>query len=105
MHIDAITCDMYVMFFSNLGPRLITGSDHNAEDPWWGSRFNNTKGKEFYKSTVNRTFRILSTGEPTYWPSDTRRYPDLPDFIVYSASDHTSAEIRVLVRYRRIRKI
>lgn len=79
-----VTCENYKDFFSRLGPRFLVGGDFNAKHPWWGSRVSNPKGIELRKCIVNNNYSVLSTGSPTYWPTDPKKKPDLMDFIVYS---------------------
>jgi exonuclease III len=53
------------IFYNTLGKRFIAGGDYNA------------------KQTMQHLHqRQLSTGEPTYWPSDRYKLPDLLDFCV-----------------------
>jgi len=70
-------------FFQKLGPQFIGGGDFKAKHPWWGSRLTNPKGSELYKCIVNNSITTLSTGKPTYWPTDSRKIPDLIDFVAY----------------------
>lgn len=79
-----ITCEDYENFFTNLGTRFIVGGDFNAKHPWWGSRVGNPKGKELYKCVIKKNYKTISTGKPTYWPSDPNKIPDLLDFFVCS---------------------
>lgn len=56
----------------------------------WGSRIDTTKGKELYKA-IKETNCEQSTGRLTYWPTDTKKIPDLIDFFNFDlVSDHTS---------------
>lgn len=71
-------------FFHKLGTTFLVGGDFNSKHSWWGSRRTNAKGKELFKCIENNNFSILSTGNPTYWPTDTRKLPDLIDFAVYN---------------------
>lgn len=80
----SINCKEYWEFFQKLGTRFIAGGDYNAKHPWWGSRLINPKGRQLYKCITDNNLSTLSTGKPTYWPSDPRKIPDLLDFIVYS---------------------
>lgn len=75
--------DDFQRFFSRLGSRFLIGGDYNSKHPWWGSRITNPKGKELYKCIQNSNYSVLSTGNPTYWPSDPQKIPDLLDFVVY----------------------
>ena len=70
-------------FFEKLGPRFFVGGDFNAKHPWWGSRLINPKGRELYKCLTMKKYSTLSTGKPTYWPTDPVKFPDLIDFFVY----------------------
>lgn len=74
----------YENIFNSFGTRFLVGGDYNAKHPWWGSRTPNPKGRELYKCIVKNNFKTLSTGEPTYWPSDPSKIPDLLDFAVYN---------------------
>ncbi|KAL1460251.1 hypothetical protein WDU94_012177 [Cyamophila willieti] len=81
-------------FFSTLGPRFLPGGDWNAKHTFWGSRLTTTKGRNLYKATRSNQFTYLSTGEPTYWPSDERKRPDLLDFFIakHTYSNYTQVE-------------
>lgn len=72
----------YSHFFSTLGNRFFVGGDYNAKHPFWGSRLTSPKGRELFKTLTNMKMDALSTGEPTYWPSDRRKTPDCIDFCV-----------------------
>lgn len=80
----SIKCDKYENLFKRLGNKFIVGGDFNAKHIWWRSRLNNPKGKKLYKCLVRNNYMALSTGTPTYWPSDPLKIPDLLDFFVYS---------------------
>lgn len=78
----------YKNFFQTLGPIFIAGGDWNAKHTFWGSRLITTKGRNLFSATNSGRFRYLSTGEPTYWPTDSNRRPDLLDFfIAHGVSD------------------
>lgn len=79
-----ISLENYENFFNKLGSRFIVGGDFNAKHIWWGSRINNPKGKELYKCIIKHNYKAISTGKPTYWPSDPCKIPDLLDFFVCS---------------------
>lgn len=66
----------------NLGPKFILGGDFNAKHTWWGSRVVNPKGTILYKCILDLGCIVHSTGEPTYWPSDPVKIPDLLDFAI-----------------------
>ena len=72
----------YEHFFNTLGSRYIVGGDFNAKHNLWGSRTFNPKGRELYKCIQSHNLHQVSTGEPTYWPSDPNKYPDVIDFCI-----------------------
>ena len=79
--------DDYVRFFMTLGNRFLVGGDFNAKHTFWGSRLINTKGRELYKVIHNNNLKHLSTRQPTYWPSDPRKIPDLLDLCITKGLD------------------
>ena len=48
----------------------------------WGSRLVTARGKNLLKSIITNNLNYLTTYEPTYWPTDTNKIPDLLDFFV-----------------------
>lgn len=48
----------------------------------WGSRLVTPRGRELQQCVTNKTFETLSTGQPTYWPTDPNKIPDLLDFFI-----------------------
>jgi hypothetical protein len=58
--------------------------DFNAKHTHWGSRLITNKGRELYKAVTDTGCEIISTGKPTYWPTDGggEPLPDLNDFFV-----------------------
>lgn len=79
----------YKNFLSTLGPRYLAGGDWNAKHTYWGSRLITTRGRHLYEATKSGSFTYLSTGEPTYWPTDPNKTPDLLDFfIAHGLSDN-----------------
>ena len=76
--------DTFIEFFDSLGNCFLAGGDYNAKHPWWGSRsaVPNPKGRQLYLALHARNLTPISTGEPTYWPSDIHKLPDLIDFAV-----------------------
>ena len=47
----------------------------------------NTKGRELFKVMKNNNLKHLSTRQPTYWPSDPNKIPDLLDFCITKGLD------------------
>lgn len=114
-----ITCQQYTDFFKNIGTRFLVGGDFNAKHPWWGSRLINPKGRELHKCITKENLSVLSTGSPTYWPSDPCKLPDLLDFAVYAgiskhrldicssddlSSDHTPILINLCESFNNVSK-
>lgn len=64
--------DSYKAFFNTLGLRFIAGGDYNAKNTLWGSRLTTTKGRELNSTVASLNLTVVSTGEPTYWPTDRR---------------------------------
>jgi hypothetical protein len=69
-------------FYNTLGPRFIAGGDYNAKHTDWGSRLITPRGREVLRTLESNNLSHLSTGHPTYWPSDVHKIPDLIDFCV-----------------------
>lgn len=78
----SITKEQYEEFFNSLGNRFIAGGDYNAKHTQWGSRILNPKGRVLLKTIQSSNLKYLSTGEPTYWPADPKKKPDVIDFCV-----------------------
>lgn len=77
-----ITVERYNEFFSTLGSRFIAGGDWNAKHTHWSSRLSNTRGRELKNSLDKNNLTSISTTEPTHWPTDPNRLPDVIDFFV-----------------------
>jgi hypothetical protein len=78
----AVKTEQFLSFFATLGPRFLAEGDYNAKHCYWGSRLISPKGLELFKAIQTDNVSHVSTGEPTYWPSDRRKVPDLIDFDV-----------------------
>jgi hypothetical protein len=76
----AIIAEQFLSFSASLGQHFLAGGDYNAKHCHWGSRLITPKGRELIKAMQTDNLAHVSTGEPTYWPSDTRKVPDLIDF-------------------------
>ncbi len=77
-----ITHQLFSDFFTTLGPRFICGGDYNAKNQMWGSRLNNPRGRQLFQTINNNNLTTISTGEPTYWPTDPQKIPDLIDYFI-----------------------
>lgn len=84
----------FTSFFQTLGDRFIAGGDYNAKHSHWGSRLITPKGRALLKVANSINADIISTREPTYWPTDSRKVPDLLDFFVIKgiSSNYVEAE-------------
>ena len=69
-------------FLGTLGNRFIAGGDYNAKHTQWGSRLVTVRGKNLLNSIISNNLNYLTTYEPTYWPTDTNKIPDLLDFLI-----------------------
>lgn len=65
-----------------LGNMFILGGDFNAKHLDWGSRVTLTRGRELRQAIRELGCNFHSTGNPTYWPTDTNKLPDLLDFFI-----------------------
>lgn len=72
----------YEKFFLTLGCSFIAGGDFNAKNTFWGSRLTTTRGRELYEAGRDLNCGFHSSGVPTYWPTDTKKTPDLIDFYI-----------------------
>jgi endonuclease/exonuclease/phosphatase (EEP) superfamily protein YafD len=69
-------------YFQTLGPKFLVGGDYNSKHTLWSSRLTTTKGRELAKVIQEKNYSFLSTGTPTYCPTDGNKIPDLLDFFV-----------------------
>lgn len=78
----SISIEEYTVFFRSQGYRFLIGGDWNAKHTNWGARLITPKGKNLLQALERQNCMYLSTNEPTYWPTDPRKIPDLLDFII-----------------------
>lgn len=57
-------------------------NDYNAKHIKWELRIVTLKGRKLLKTFKNLKLSLIAIGEPTYWPSDTRKTPDFIDFLI-----------------------
>jgi hypothetical protein len=69
-------------FYNTLGQRFVANGDYNAKHTDTGSRLISFKERELLKTMESMNLKYLSTVEPTYWPSDRNKLPDLVDLCV-----------------------
>ena len=79
---DSIAKEDFDYFLDTLGNRFIAGGDYNAKHTQWGSRLITVRGKNLLNSIISNNLNYLTTYEPTYWPTDTNKIPDLLDFLI-----------------------
>lgn len=85
--------EQYEEFLQTLGPKFIAGGDYNSKHTMWGSRIITTKGRELAQVLHNNNYSFLSTGTPTYWPTDPNKLPDLLDFLITNGISTTYTDI------------
>lgn len=73
---------LFSNLFSSLGSRWILGGDYNSKHTVWGSRLINPRGRNLLKAAQKFNCTFLTSGEPTNWPSDHTKIPDLLDFFI-----------------------
>lgn len=78
----SIKKEVFKSLLFELGDRFILGGDFNAKHLDWGSRVTLTRGKELRQALRELGCNFHSSGNPTYWPTDTNKIPDLVDFFV-----------------------
>ena len=85
--------EQYIDYFKTLGNKFFAGGDFNAKHIKWGSRLTTTKGKALNEAIESCKLDFLSTGKPTYWPTDKKKIPDLLDFCITKGIARTSSVI------------
>lgn len=75
-----ITETQFEEFFATLGSKFLAAGDYNAKHSFWGSRLISPKGRRLWSAITQANLDVISTGQPTYWPTDPRKIPDLIDF-------------------------
>lgn len=88
-----ISHDQYKDFFDTLGGKFLVGGDFNAKHTMWGSRLCNPRGRSLLKTINDNNFQYVSTGEPSYWPTDPAKVPDLLDFFVTKGIPQTYIQV------------
>ncbi|KAI4482417.1 hypothetical protein M0802_013740 [Mischocyttarus mexicanus] len=89
-----ITNDQWNNFFKELGNKFFVAGDFNVKHPNWGSKTISPRGKTLDSYLTNANLDILTTGEPTYWPSAYSKTPDLFDFGVLKGFNLTHFKIK-----------
>lgn len=80
----AVKSEQFMDFFNTLGGHFLAAGDYNAKHTHWGSRLISPRGRQLYSCLMQRHgLDFVSTGVPTYWPSDRNKIPDLIDFGIF----------------------
>jgi len=77
-----IRSEQYINFLEILGNRFIAAGDYNAKHTQWGSKLTSPRGREFLKAIDTMNLSTISTGESTYWPTDSKKIPDILNFAI-----------------------
>lgn len=67
--------------FVSFDNKFIVRGEFNAKRTQWGSWII-TSGKSIFKSVKSNRLNYLNTNEPTYWPTDTSKVPDLLNYFI-----------------------
>ena len=78
----SINRNQFLDYFATLGPRFIAAGDYNAKHTFWGSRLTTPRGRQLFEAISSSKLDSISCGQPTYWPTDLNKVPDLIDFAV-----------------------
>lgn len=77
-----IDSDLFSHLFLSLGSRFIAGGDWNSKHVHWGSRLITTRGRQLKLSVDINNLSTIAPSEPTNWPADHNRIPDILDFFI-----------------------
>ena len=77
-----MTEELFTLYFDTLGTRFLAGGDWNCKYTHWGSRLITTRGRELKETLDKKYLTVIATPEPTHWPTDPKRLPDLLDFFI-----------------------
>jgi hypothetical protein len=80
-------------FFDTLGSIFLCGGEYNCKHTAWGRRLTTPRGRVLYSLMQEENHLHLSSGEPTYWPSDPNKHPDLLDFFITKGTSSNYADI------------
>ena len=92
-----ITKDKFEEFFNTLGDKFLACGDYNAKHTYWGSRLQNPKGKQLFLALVDHKNNLdfISPRQPTYWPTDPKKVPDLIDFAITKNINRYSVSVQL----------
>ena len=81
-----------ITLLQSLSHSYIIGADFNAKHQTW-SRSTNTRGRALHSLITQKHLKVLSSSNPTYWPSHANRQPDTIDFFISSIPNHITTNI------------
>lgn len=81
-----------ITLLQSLSHSYIIGADFNAKHQTW-SRSTNTRGRALHSLITQKHLKVLSSPNPTYWPSHANRQPDTIDFFISSIPNHITTNI------------
>jgi hypothetical protein len=81
---STISSIQYTHFFQSLGRNFIAGGDYNSKHQQFGCRVTTPRGNALYNSITFNNYYCYSPNEPTYYPTDLRRQPDILDMFISS---------------------
>ncbi len=77
-----LDCKEFCALFSTLGDCWLLGGDFNAKHPLWGSRLTTPRGRQLFTAIHQFKGKVIAPSEPTHWPIDNSKQPDIIDFFV-----------------------
>jgi hypothetical protein len=77
---STLTNNEYFIKHDKFCAHLHYSGDFNSKHTLWGPRLITSKERELATLIQMKNYSVLSTGTPTYWPTNTRKIPDLLDF-------------------------
>lgn len=91
-----LSVEEYSNFLQSTGKiQYVMGGDWNAKNKYWGSRFNSPKGNSLLKAGKMLNCEFHSNGQPTHYPADREKKPDIIDFFITRgiSNNYVSVEI------------
>ena len=76
----SISEGQYYKYYKSLGPCFLAAGDYNAKHTFWGSRLITPKGRVLFNTISKMGLNVVASGQPTYWPTDQQKIPDVIDF-------------------------
>lgn len=84
------------LLFQHLSGTWLIGGDFNAKHSIWLSRITTTRGRELAKVLTQRNYETISNNEPTYWPADLKKIPDVIDFFVFNHLHRHQCQVQTI---------